>query len=730
MSRGIPSILIGFVCTVLAVPALAQQRLTETQFETIRLSKIVTAVRVTEAINLDGRLDEPVWHQAAPATDFFQKLPNNGAPSSERTEVRFAYDDDNLYVGVMCFEPEMDRLMVRDLREDFDFGRTDMVQLLIDSLHDRRSGFTFVVNAAGARRDTQVSNNGTTNQDWDGVWDAKVSRTADAWFVEYVIPFKTLRFSETPNQEWGLNITRRIMHRNEEANWSPVPVRYNGTRAELAGTLRGLEEVRQGRNLKIKPFLIGLATQARTGGALRGTSDFDGGVDAKYSITPAMTLDATYRTDFAQVEVDQQQVNLTRFNLFFPEKRDFFLENSGIFTFGSAQGRFNSNSENLVPFFSRRIGLSAAGTPIPIIGGARVSGQANDYDVGFLTMKTEDFGSTPSNTYVVGRIKRNVLSTSWLGAIVTDRESPRPGDYNRVYGPDVHLQFNRLEIDSFVLRSDTPGRMSRNQARKFASTWRDDELNLGVEYNLVEPNFNPEVGFLRRTDMAQYTAEAAYNPLLRGSEAIRNLRFGTSVDYFNDAGGLMETRVQDANTGIQFENGGSVNYTLTDTFDRLDTPFAIRPAVIIPVGDYRYVRHSMSAGTGNNNRVAVSGNTSWGEFWNGTNESWGGSLDVRPNFHLNVDLSYSRNHVTLPMGEFTTQLVGARVLWGFNPRAFFNAFLQYNADTHQVSSNLRFNFMHHPLSDIYVVYNDRRDTTGGQLLERAFIVKITNLFNF
>jgi uncharacterized protein DUF5916/cellulose/xylan binding protein with CBM9 domain len=330
MPRGIPSILIGFVCTVLAVPALAQQRLTEAQFETIRLSKIVTAVRVTEAINLDGRLDEPVWHQAAPATDFFQKLPNNGAPSSERTEVRFAYDDDNLYVGVMCFEPEMDRLMVRDLREDFDFGRTDMVQLLIDSLHDRRSGFTFVVNAAGARRDTQVSNNGTTNQDWDGVWDAKVSRTADAWFVEYVIPFKTLRFSETPNQEWGLNITRRIMHRNEEANWSPVPVRYNGTRAELAGTLRGLEEVRQGRNLKIKPFLIGLGTQARTGGALRGTSDFDGGVDAKYSITPAMTLDATYRTDFAQVEVDQQQVNLTRFNLL---ERAFIVKITNLFNF-------------------------------------------------------------------------------------------------------------------------------------------------------------------------------------------------------------------------------------------------------------------------------------------------------------------------------------------------------------------------------------------------------------
>jgi hypothetical protein len=729
MFRRIPTLLIGFVCTAAAVPALAQG-LTEAQFESIRLSKIVTAVKLTEAINFDGRLDEPVWQQAEPATDFFQKLPDNGAPSSQRTEVRFAYDDENLYVGATCFEAEMDRLMIRDLREDFDFGRTDLVQLLIDSLHDGRSGFTFVVNAAGARRDTQVSNNGTTNQDWDGVWDAKVSHAADAWFIEYAIPFKTLRFSEVPDQEWGLNITRRIMHSNEEANWAPVPLRYNGTRAALAGTLRGLSEVRQGRNLKIKPFVIGLGTQVRTGADLRGARDADGGLDLKYSITPALTLDATYRTDFAQVEVDQQQVNLTRFNLFFPEKRDFFLENSGIFTFGSAQGRFNSNSENLVPFFSRRIGLGSAGTPIPIIGGGRVSGQVNNYDVGFLTMKTEGFGSTPSNNYVVGRLKRNVFAESWLGAIVTDRESSQPGDYNRVYGPDVHFQFNRLEIDSFVLRSDSPGRAGRNQARKFASVWRDDEVNFAAEYNLVEPNFNPEVGFLRRTDMAQYTADAAWNPLLRRSEAIRNLRFGANVDYYDDAGGRMETRVQEATTGIQFENGASANYTLSDTFDRLDAPFAIRPAVTISAGDYRYVRHSVTGGTSNNYWVAVSGSAGWGEFWNGTNESLGATLDLRPSYHLNLDLSYSRNQVTLPGGAFTTQLIGARVIYGFSPRAFVNAFIQYNADTHQVSSNLRFNFTHHPLSDIYVVYNDRRDSTGGQLLERAFIVKATNLFTF
>ena len=731
MPRLNPFVLIGFLCSATALPAYAQG-LTDAEFETIRQSRIVTAIRITEAITLDGRLEEPVWRQALPATDFFQKLPNNGAPASDRTEVRFAYDEDNLYVGVTCFDSAPERLLIKDLREDFDFGNTDLIQLMIDSLHDGRSGFTLVVNPAGARRDTQISNNGTTNQDWDGVWDAKVSRNDQGWFVEYMIPFKTLRFSQSPSQEWGLNITRRILHRNEESNWSPVPIRYSGTRPALAGTLRGLEGISQGRNLKIKPFLIGGGTQSRAGGGLRSARDFDGGFDAKYSLTPSMTLDATYRTDFAQVEVDQQQVNLTRFNLFFPEKRDFFLENAGIFTFGGVgQSVFSTNVGNLVPFFSRRIGLSAAGTPIPIVGGARVSGQVSGTDVGVLTMKTERFGSTPSNNYVVARVKRNILSTSWFGAIVTDRESPVPNDYNRVYGPDVHLQlYDRIEIDSYLLRSDTPGKAGRNQARNVKTAWRGDELNVSGEYSAIQANFNPEVGFIRRGSNSQYSGDVTWRPQLRRSEAIRNLNFGTSVDYYDDDAGRMETRTQDATVGIQFENNGSVNFTVNQIFDRLVTPFAIRTAVLLPVGDYEYRRYSASVNTGSNRKVGATGNVGWGDFWDGDSESISGGLDIRPNYHINLDLNYSRNRVTLPHGSFTTQLLGARLLYGFSPRAFFNAFIQYNADTHQVSSNLRFNFTHHPLSDIYVVYNDRRDSAGGQLVERAFIVKVTNLFTF
>ena len=244
----------------------ASAQAVEIDHDAIRATRIVTAVRVTEAMTVDGRLDEPAWEQAAPATDFIQKFPRNGAPSTERTEVRFLYDDDNLYVGVVCFDSEPDKLVIKDLREDFELGATDAVQIVIDSLHDKRSAFVFSTNAAGARRDSQVSNADRINSDWDAVWDAKVSRTEEAWFIEYVIPFKTLRFSNSPSQEWGVNVSRRILHKNEETNWAPIPVRYTGTRSDQAGTLRGLEGIRQGRNLKVKPFMIGAGTQARAAG--------------------------------------------------------------------------------------------------------------------------------------------------------------------------------------------------------------------------------------------------------------------------------------------------------------------------------------------------------------------------------------------------------------------------------------------------------------------------------
>jgi hypothetical protein len=704
--------------------------LTEAEFDVIRTTKIVTAVRIREPIAIDGRLDEPAWSLASPATDFIVRVPDNGMPAGERTEVRVLYDDDNLYFGMFCYDSQPSRIIVKELKRDFDLNGTDMAQVIIDSLHDGLGGYSLSVNPAGARRDNHLSLNGG-NVDWDAVWDVKTSRTEEGWIAEYVVPFKTLRFSNAPSQEWGVQFSRRILRLNEESTWSPLPLRFSSARMNLAGTLRGLENINPGRNLKVKPYILGEVTQTTVGGELhtmksfRNWEDYGKGFDVKYSLTPALTLDTTYRTDFAQVEADQQQVNLTRFNLFFPEKREFFLENTNMFTFGPGG--------NLVPFFSRRIGLSAAGTPVPVLGGARTSGQVGRaYNLGVLAMRTDAVGATPANNYLVGRMRRNLRPNSWVGALGTSRDSSIAGDYNRVYGGDAHFQFydDRLEFDGYLLRSDTPDRSGENFARRFQTGWRDDELTASIEHNAVNPNFNPQVGFVRRGDMSQYAGELVWAPRL-DHPTIQNLNFGTTVDYYNRASlDTIETRVQEATAGIRYRNNGSTNFTVSQTFDRLFEPFEIRDGITIPVGDYEYTSYNGSVNIGQGRQLTGNANVTWGEFWDGRNRALSGAIGWRPEYHFSFDGTYSRNHVTLPEGTFTTNLIGTRFLYAFTPRAFFNAFLQYNADTGLLSSNIRFNLTYRPLSDLYVVYNDTREPGRGRITGRSFAIKLTRLIDF
>jgi hypothetical protein len=607
------------------------------------------------------------------------------------------------------------------------------VSLIIDSLHDRQSGFNFGTNPAGARRDQQLSSDSVLNTDWDGVWDVKTSIDERGWIAEYRIPFKTFRFTNAPVQDWGVNISRRVLRLSEENMWAPVPIRYTCcARASTMGTLHGLENIKPGQNLGIKPFFTAGITDVRNGNQLqriRGLGeikDYDGGVDFKYGLTQSLTLDGTYHTDFAQVEADTQQVNLTRFNLFFPEKREFFLENAGLFAVGPGG--------NLVPFFSRRIGLSAAGTPIPIVGGARLSGKVKGYDVGFLTMKTEELktatSTTPTNSFVVGRLRRNLLARSYIGTLFTNRDSSIDGDYNRVYGADAHFVLkNKLEIDSFLLKSDTPNRSGRNQARRYLTAWREDEWSISGEYNAVQTNFNPEVGFVRRRFNSQYSGDAAWRPLLRRSNRIRDLNFSVATDYFEGLNGKVETRTQSATAGITFRNNSAASLSMTQNFDRLVAPTRIQ-GLLLAAGDYPYLAYSGRFNTDGSKKLSGSGQADWGEFWNGRSRSLGGTLAIKPVYRFSATFNYTRNLVRFPVGTAKTDLAGARFLYAFSPRSFMNAFFQYNSETHEVSTNIRFNITYRPLSDIYLVYNDRRSSRGNELLERAFIVKVTNLFNF
>lgn len=709
-------------------------------YEAVRSTKVVRALRVHEKIVVDGRLDEPEWALAEPATDFVEQAPHVGEISPDPTEARFLYDDDNLYVGVVLRDSA--KPVITSITYDFPSTESDNINIVIDSLHDHRSGFSFTTNAAGGKRDQQVSNDGQANLDWTGVWDVRTSINEEGWVAEFVIPFKTLRFSKSETQEWGLNIGRRMMRTKENSQWSPVPVRYSQFRISLEGSLTGLENIHQGRNLKIKPFAIAKTAQTRLPDGQLGTLSslgsitgdqrgYDGGVDAKYSLTPSLTLDGTYRTDFAQVEADQQQVNLTRFPLFFPEKRDFFLENTGNFNFGANLG-FRSSQANLIPFFSRKIGLSPTGDPIPILGGGRVSGQVNQYDVGMLAMRTEEQGSAPANNFLVGRVKRNLLKNSWIGSIATSRSSTIAGDYNHLYGADAHFQFyQHLIFDSYLLQTDTPGKVGKNHARRFQTGWEDDELLVALDYNDVQTNFDPQMGFVGRGNMADYSEDVFWKPRFRKNDTFQLMTFQLSTDYYkNGSSGKVETRTAETSATLTFQNGASIGFDAFRTFDRLVKPFAIRPTISIAPGDYIYLQYTPSVHTSPSKKISAVASYVWGDFWTGRQKSFNGELVFKPNYHLNVDLTYSRNNVKLLNGSFNTNLFGGRFTYGFTPRSFLYAFVQYNADTHQIKSNVRFDIIHHPLSDIYLVYNDTRSSITGQLLGREFIIKFTNLFNF
>src|SRR5262245_51588510 len=435
--------------------------------------RIVTAVETRTPITLDGVLDDEAWISAEPATDFVQAEPHEGQAATERTTVRLLFDRDALYVGVRCDDAMAAALIVNDIRKDFTPGEQDTFELLLDTFADRRNGFVFATNPAGARSDTQIANEGRdVNTSWDAVWSVATKVDGNGWSAEMRIPFKTLRFERGEGRIWGVNFSRRIRRKNEVDYWSPVPRVYNLYRAGLAGTLTGLGDVSQGHNLRIKPWVAGNSTRAVGGGEFDPASHV--GVDVKYGVTPSLTLDVTVKPDFAQAEADEQQVNLTQFSLFFPEKREFFLENSGMFYFGDipresrlGSARFAPPEEEILLFFSRRVGLTSEGDPIPIAAGARMTGRAGGTGPGLMTIQTETEGERPGDNYTVLRGRRDILRNGDIGGVFLSRQSVGNGGRNEVAGVDANFRFVRaLSLNGFLARSFTPGTASGQMAGK------------------------------------------------------------------------------------------------------------------------------------------------------------------------------------------------------------------------------------------------------------------------
>ncbi len=698
----------------------------------------VQAVRIPgHQIVIDGKLNESVWKTAEPAAGFTQQQPKEGAPTTEKSEVRFLYDDDNLYVGATLYDDEPQRLIINELKRDFNARDGDLFVLVLDTFHDRRNSYGFQTNPMGAQRDTQSYDDGrNNNQNWDAVWYLKASIFDSGWIVEYAIPFKSLRFSDAEEQAWGVNIFRLIRRKNEITLWSPVPRQFSQFKVSYAGTLEGIRGVKPGRNLRVKPFVTGSASRSAAG----TKSDGDGGVDVKVGIGSNMVLDGTYRTDFSQVEADEQQVNLTRFNLFFPEKREFFLENQGTFQMGpplpnnNNAGAQSSGPPDFLPFFSRTIGLSDTGTPVPIFGGARLTGKVGRNSIGVMNIQTEiekrrSLPDLPAANLSVIRFAREFLSNSSASVFYLGKE--RGSVSNRAGGGDLRFNIRRvLDIDGLWMRSAKTG-VGGGDASRLGFMF-DSTLNrFSASYTALGRNFRDDLGFIPRPGVHIANASAArrIRPALT-YKWVREYRAELPYARFTRKGFGVETTTASPTFNIDFADGANFKLTYRFNQEALSTPFRIRSDYSIPVGQYRFGDGNMDYSSSRARRLSVSGALRFGNFWNGTKSGFSAGGRFRYSAKLASSLNYSHDKVDLPGIRFATNLVQLRLDTSFSTRMFLNAYVQYNSVNREVVSNVRFNVIHHPLSDLFVVFNETRSTAHLAPAARAIILKLTHLVSF
>jgi hypothetical protein len=685
-----------------------------------------SAVLVNAAPTIDGALDEGMWQDATPLTGFVQAEPFEGQPGSERTEVRILYDDEAIYVGVVCYDRDPSLIVTTDTRRDAGLGEMDSFQMIFDTFHDRQNGFVFGTNAVGVQYDAQVRDQGDQTASWDGSWEVMTTTTPIGWTAEFRIPLRTLRYGPAP-QTWGVNFFRNIQRTRERTYWAPLTRVYNLARLSSAGELGGLN-LETPRNFKLLPYVVSSANRNFTPGT---ETDLDGdiGFDAKFGITPSLTLDATYNTDFAQVEVDTQQINLSRFNLRFPEKRPFFLENSGLFSIGKGN--------ELDLFFSRRIGLDEEGNLVPIKGGGRLSGKVGGVNVGVLNMQTSSVGASPGSNFSALRVSRELPNRSGVGAMFVNRAATgdlsRSGDWNRTWGADARLGVGEhITFAGFAARTETPGLTGRDYAYNVDSEYDDGRHRAGFEYGRTGEDFNPEAGFLENEEGYRRILFRFHETMRQ--EKLRSWGFRewqphvnyTRYDYLD--GGLNNAELH-VDNHWDWENGNRIDTALNGSWEGFREPFEIYPGVIIPVGEYGGLRLRMNANT--DRRRWISGRLNWdvGRFLTGDQNSPTFGLTLRDSGRLTVDTNWSYRAITLPQGAFHTNLGNMRVTYNFSPSVFVQSLIQYNDRTDRWSTNLRFHWLETAGTGLFVVYNDTESRHGLGPINRAFIVKYVRQFD-
>jgi hypothetical protein len=711
----------------------------------------IRAIRLDTGLRVDGQLDESVYQSVQAITDFIQLVPEEGAPATEKTEAWIMFDATNVYVSARVWDsaPESEWVANEMRRDTSQLRQNDTFAVFFDTFYDRRNGFNFYTNPLGARADQQFTNEGNPNGDWNPIWDVRTGRFDGGWTVEMEIPFKTLRDRSGLSQLWGVQLRRAIRRKNEWVYLTRLPISSGAGggsggifRVSAAGTLVGMEPPPATRNIEIKPYGIGgLTTDVNASPQKDGERSGDYGLDVKVGITQSLTADLTYNTDFAQVEVDEQQVNLTRFGLFFPEKREFFLEGRGIFDFarGGRGGGGGGNPPTL--FYSRRIGLQDRQS-VPILGGGRVTGKLGQFDIGALSIQTDDerVSGAQGTNFTVVRVKRDILRRSAIGGLFTNRSIALNGDgASRAYGADATFAFyDNIQALGYYARTDTPGVVGENTSYQAQFGYGPDGYGVQVEHLFVGDDFTPEVGFVRRDNFRQTFIQGRFSPRPRSLDAVRQFRLEGSIDYILTAdSNLLETRQNQLMFQTEFENSDQFTVTVNDNYELLLKTFSPGGDVMIPVGGYGFSDIEASFAFGQQRRMNGQVSLLRGGYFSGditTLQLRQGRIGVTT--QLSIEPSISVNWIETPQGAFRTDLVATRVNYAFNPRMFFSGLLQYNSGNDTVNSNLRLRWEYRPGSELFVVYTEDRDSTPlrpdriSELRNRGLVIKFNRLFRF
>jgi hypothetical protein len=668
------------------------------------------AVHVTGTIRIDGVLDEEAWRHATAIGPLMQADPDEGASAAEQTEVRVLFTESTLYFGILCRDRTPKAIVATQLTRDGDLESDDSVLIAIDPFLDHRNGFFFQVNPAGARVDGQIANNSEdTNRDWDGIWEAAARITADGWVAEIAIPFKTLRFK--PGQTtWGLNVERRIKRRNETDRWAGARRDVWTANLSEAGRLEGLEGIHQGRGLDIRPYV--------SGGEQNSDGKFTGGVDVFKNLTPNMNASVTVNTDFAETEVDARQINLTRFPLFFPEKRAFFLEGAGVFDVAA------TNEESVLPFFSRRIGL-LGGQEVPILAGAKIVGRQSDYNIGLLDVQTRELDGYPAaaQNLLAARVSRNVFRQSWVGAIITNG-NPTGAGGNTLVGADARFATSTFHGDKnlssswFLLRTDDQASGTTDYAYGGNIDYPNDLWNTSFGYRVIGENFRPALGFVPRTGIRRISPGIAFKPR-PGRWGIRQFHFEIEPVWVGDMHNVVQSwDVFTAPFNVEMESGEHFEFNYIPAYERLPEPFEIADGVVIPAGSYRMTQWGVQAETADKRPWVVRLEYSWGTFYDGTRRELQFGLTLKPSTHVAAAIEIDRNDVALREGTFQTQVVTVRGDYNFSPDVSWANLVQYDNESRVLGVQSRFRWILRPGNDIFVVFNRgwyRREWDGRYL---------------